>query len=82
MLGYLAIFGAALAGYGGMPPYVIAVAAIALASLSYAAHGHLYGQAQELGLLRVVNSVLLRSFANGLLAAGVAYGGGWILRLV
>lgn len=82
MLGYMAIFGAAMAGYGGMPPYVIAVAAIALASLSYATHEHLYDQAHELGLLRLVNSVLLRSFANGFLAAGIAYGGGWVLRFV
>ncbi|MFT7573896.1 MAG: hypothetical protein ACI9XZ_000258 [Alphaproteobacteria bacterium] len=50
MLEFLAIFGAAIGGFAGMPPWVIAASAIALASLSYAENYKLYRRGQELGL--------------------------------
>ena len=80
MLAYLAILGAALAGYAGGPVYAIAAAAIALASISYAQYEDLYERGRELGLTRILNRVVLRSLLNGLLAAGVAYSGGWALK--
>ena len=82
MLGFLAIFGAAVGGYAGMPPWVIAASAIALASLSYAEHYRLYRRGQELGLTDILESTMLRSVFNALVAAGGAYGVGWLFRLV
>ena len=80
MLAYLAIFGASVAGYAGVPPYAIAAAAIALASISYSEHADLYDRGRELGLSRVLNTVLLRSLLNGTVAAGAAYGVGWAFK--
>ena len=64
-LGYLAIFGASLAGYAGLGPWIIAVAAIALASLSRAEHGLTYERGRELGLYGIIDSVMVRSVCNG-----------------
>lgn len=82
MIGYLAVFGSSLGGYAGLGPWVIAVAAIALASVSRAHYSELYERGRDLGLLQAIDAVMLRSFGNALLAAGVAYGGGWLLRLI
>ena len=82
MLAYLAIFGASIAGYAGVPPYAIAAAAIALASISYSEHADLYDRGRELGLSRVLNTVLLRSLLNGLVAAGAAFGAGVAFKWV
>jgi hypothetical protein len=80
MLAYLAILGAATAGYAGVPPYAIAVSAIALGSISYSENFDLYRRGRELGLHRDLNVVLLRSLLNGLLAATAAYLGGWAFK--
>jgi hypothetical protein len=82
VLGYFSIFAAALAGLTGVGPWAIAACAIALASLSLAEHGPLYRRGQELGLSHVTRAAALRSFGNGLVAAGGAYLGGWLLRLL
>jgi hypothetical protein len=76
MLAYTAIFSCALAGFAGVPPYAVAVCAIALASISYSENFDLYKRGRELGLSRAFNIALLRSLANGLLAAAAAYIGG------
>ena len=81
MLGFLAIFGAAMAGYAGSQPWVIAGAAIALMSLSYAEHYALYRQAQERGEAELLQSVTLGSAFNALAATSLAYGCGLFLRL-
>ncbi len=82
MLAYLAILGACIAGYAGVAPWAIAVSAIALMSLSYAEHHGLYRKGQELGLTDVMEWTLLRSAFNAVVAAGMGYAGGWILRLL
>ena len=79
IFGYFAIFGASIAGYAGIGPWAIAAAAIALAALSYGQHDDLYEQARSIES-RVVDLVLLRSLANAVAAAGLAYGFGWLLR--
>lgn len=81
MLGFLAIFAAALSGFGGVGIWAVAASAMALASLSYAEHHQLYRRGQELGLTEALRSTTLRSFGNALLAAGGAYAGGCLLRL-
>jgi hypothetical protein len=82
MLGFVAIFAAALAGFGGLGVWVVGASAIALASLSYAEHYQLYRRGQELGLTEVLRTTTLRSFGNALMAAGSAYAGGVLLRLL
>ncbi len=82
MLGFLAIFAAALAGFGSVGLWAIAASAMALASLSYAEHFQLYRRGQELGLTEVLRSTALRSFGNALIASGGAYLGGYLLRLL
>ena len=80
MLGYLAIFSCALSGYAGAPPWAIAAAAIALAAVSYSENADLYERGRELGLARIINGTLLRSLLNGLVAATVAFAGGWAFK--
>lgn len=82
VLGFLSVFAASLAGFGGVGVWAVAACAIALASLSYAEHYHLYRRGQELGLTEVLRGAVLRSFGNGLVAAGGAYIGGCLLRLL
>jgi hypothetical protein len=82
LLGYLAIFGSSLAGYAGLGPWIIAVAAIALASVSRAQYADLYERGRDLGLVHIIDSTMLRSLGNALVAAGVAYVGGWALGLI
>ncbi|MEL6421638.1 MAG: hypothetical protein AAFQ42_04275 [Pseudomonadota bacterium] len=81
-MGYFAILAAVIAGYAMMPPWIIAACALALTMLSYAEHAHLYRRAHDAGLSDAAWSTLLRSGWNGLVAAGVGYGGGVVLRLL
>ena len=82
MLAYLAILGAALAGFAGVAPWAIAASAIALMSISYAEHYGLYERGQELGLTDMLEWTLLRSAFNAVLACGGSYGLGWLMRVV
>lgn len=82
MLGYLAIFSASLAGYAGLGPWIIAVAAIALASLSRAEHAATYERGRELSLYSIIDSAMVRSAFNGIIASSAAYGFGWLMRAI
>jgi hypothetical protein len=82
MLGFVVVLAAALSGFGGVGLWAVAACAIALASLSYAEHYQLYRRGQELGLTEILRSTTLRSFGNALVAAGGAYAGGLLLRLI
>ena len=82
MLGFLAIFAAALSGFGGLGVWAIAASAIALASVSYAENYALYRRGQELGHFDALRSTALRSFGNALIAAGGAYACGYLLRFL
>ncbi len=82
MIAYLAIFCVALAGYAGISPWAISAAAFALASLSYAEHGRTYEQGRELDISRIVNSVTVRSMFNATIASALAYGFGWLMRII
>lgn len=81
MLAYLAILGAALSGLAGGPVWTIAVSAIALMSLSYAEHFHIYRRGQEMGVTDVLEWAIVRSALHAVLAAGAAFLGGFLLRL-
>jgi hypothetical protein len=82
MLGFLAVFAAAVSGFAGLGIWAAAACAIALASLSYAEHYQLYRRGQELGLTEVLRATVMRSFANALIASGGAYAAGLLLRVL
>ncbi len=82
MLGFLSIFAAGVAGYADVGFWTIAACAIALASASYAEHHAFYRRGRELGVSDTLRGTVLRSFGNGLVAAGAAYFCGWFLRLI
>ena len=82
MLGFLAVFAAAVSGFAGLGIWAAAACAIALASLSYAEHYQLYRRGQELGLTEVLRATVMRSFANALIASGGAYVAGLLLRVI
>jgi len=82
MLGFLAIFAAALAGFSGVGVWAVAASAIALASSSYAEHYSLYRRGQELGQFSALRSTALRSLGNALIAAGGAYACGYLMRML
>ena len=82
MLGFATIFAVALAGFGNLGLWAIAAAAIALASFAYSEHQHVYRRGQEVGLAYARRATVLGSFLNALLASGVAYAAGTLLRLV
>jgi hypothetical protein len=81
MLGFVTIGVAALAGFIGLDMRAVVACAIALALLSYAEHYPLYRHGHELGFYGVLRSAVLRSFANGLVAAAGAYASGYLLRM-
>lgn len=82
MLGFISIFVASIAGYADVGLWAVAGCAIGLASVSYAEHHAVYRRGQELGLSDALRVTVLRSFGNGLVAAGAAYVCGWFLRLI
>jgi hypothetical protein len=82
VLGFLAILAAALCGLAGAPAWSIPVAAIALASVSYARHYLLFRRAANLGLQDAIDQTLLRSLINALVASTMAYGCGLVFRFL
>ncbi|OYW56867.1 MAG: hypothetical protein B7Y80_01940 [Hyphomicrobium sp. 32-62-53] len=81
MIGFIAIFAAALCGYAGVGLWAPAASAVALASLSFAENGGLYRRGKELGLTEITTSTLLLSFGHAMAASGGAYVVGAIFRL-
>ena len=82
MVGYLAIFGAALAAYAGLGLWAIGASGIALASISHFDHAHAHERGRELSLHGIIDSVVVRSMLNGMIASGAAYGFGWLMRAI
>ena len=82
MFAYLTILSASLAGFAGVQPWAIAVAAIFLSSLSYVSYRDLYQRGQELSLTQLIDEVIVRSIGHSVVAAGLAYGFGWLLKII
>ena len=80
MLGFLAILAAALCGLTAAPAWTVAIAALALASASYARHNVLFRRAADLRLQSAIDHTLAMSLFNGLIASSAAYGCGVALR--
>ena len=81
MLAYITIVLALVCGYVGAPVWWAAVAAVGLASLSYAENHLLIRRGQDEGFADAVSSTMLKSFANALMATGAAFAFGLLLRL-
>jgi hypothetical protein len=82
MLGLLLLFVVGLCGLTGAPFWCVPLAAIALASISYARHHMLFRRAADLGLQDAIDQTLVRSLANGLVASAAAYGCGAAFRFL
>lgn len=82
MLGLLPLLAVALCGLTAAPVWCVPVAALALASISYARHHMLFRRAADLGLQDAIDQTLVRSLANGLVASAAAYGCGAAFRFL
>jgi len=82
MIGFIAIFGAALSGFAGVGIWAVAAAAIALAALSQARFGALYKRADSLGLRSQAQPFLLISALNAVATTAIAYVAGVGLQYI
>jgi hypothetical protein len=82
MLAFLAIILVAFCGLGAAPMWSVPVAALALATISYARHLLLFRRAADLGLQDEIDHTLVGSLLNGLVASTAAYGCGAGLRFL
>lgn len=82
MVGFIIIFSCAISGLVGLSAYLVPIASLALASVSAWEHRRLYRRARAIGATAVADETLVGSVINGLIAAGVAYAGGMIARLL
>ena len=82
MLGFLAIMAVALCGLAGAPAWTVPVAAISLASVSYARHYLLFRRAANIGMQDAIDQTLARSLVNALIASTMAYGSGLVFRVL
>ena len=80
MLGLLCILTTGLCGLLAAPAWSIPLAALAMASVSYARHHALFRRASDLGMQEAIDQTLIRSLLNGLAASAMAYGCGAALR--
>lgn len=82
MLGFIAIMTVALCGLAGAPAWTVPVAAISLASVSYARHYMLFRRAANVGMQDSIDQTLARSLVNALIASTMAYGCGLAFRVL
>src|SRR5262245_3573900 len=82
MFAFLVILSAALLGYFRAPALTWPAAALSLLLISWAEHHLLAREGTEMGLGDQVTNALLRSSANALIATGVCYWSGVLIRTV
>ena len=82
MLAFLSILLVAFCGLVAAPLWSVPLAAIALASISYARHHLLFRRAANLGLQEAIDETLVGSLFNALVASLVGYGCGAALRFL
>jgi hypothetical protein len=80
MFAFLVIFSAALLGYFRAPALAWPAAALSLLLVSWAEHYLLARRGVEAGLGNEVTDALLRSTANALIATGLCYWSGVLIR--
>jgi len=82
VLAFFSILVVAFCGLAAAPVWSIPLAAIALASISYAQRYALFRRAHDAGLQAEIDRTLVASLFNGLVASMVAYGCGAALRFL
>jgi hypothetical protein len=82
LLPFLLILLTAFCGLVAAPVWCVPLAAIALASVSYARHHLLFRRADDVGLQDEIDRTLVGSLIHGLAASTVAYGCGAVLRFL
>jgi hypothetical protein len=82
VLGFLAIMAVALCGLAGAPAWTVPVAAISLASVSYARHHLLFRRAANAGMQDAIDQTLTQSLLHALIASTMAYGCGWVFHVL
>jgi hypothetical protein len=82
MVGLMSILTVAVCGLLSAPAWSVPVAALALASVSYARHHPLFRRAADLDMQDAIDQTLVASVLNGLVASGMAYGCGAALRFL
>ena len=80
MLGFVLIFSAALLGYFRASPLAWPLAALSLLLCSWAEHYLLARRGVDAGLSEEITDTLLRSSANAVIATGVCYWSGVLMR--
>ena len=81
MLDFTLILCAAVAGYLKAPASAIAVVAAGLIAISYARNHAVYARGLELGLVSLMRRTAIMTSWQALAAAGMAFGGGTIIRV-
>ena len=82
VLAFVTILAVALCGLAGAPAWSVLVAAISLASVSYARHYMLFRRAAAPGLQDAIDHTLIRSLVNAVIASTMAYGCGLAFRFL
>ena len=82
MLGLACILTVAICGLFAVPAWSVPVAALALATVSYARHQALFRRAADLGMQEAIDQTLVGSLLHGLIASMAAYGCGAALRFL
>ena len=82
VIAFTSIMVVTFCGLAAAPMWSVPVAALALATISYARHHLLFRRAADLGLQNQIDQTLLRSLLNGLVASTAAYGCGAALRFL
>jgi hypothetical protein len=82
VLGFFAVMAVALCGLAGTPAWTVPVAAISLASVSYARHHLLFRRAANIGMQDAIDQTLAQSLVNALIASTMAYGCGLVFRVL
>ncbi len=82
MIAYLAILATAFAGMAGVTWWTAVVCGCLLTLISITEQQKLAARFEAIGASHVLSAAAFASLGNGLMAGGVAYAGGWVIRLL
>jgi hypothetical protein len=82
MVALAAILVVSFCGLAAAPVWSVPVAALALATISYARHHVMFRRATDLGLQEAIDHTLLGSLMNASVASAAAYGCGAAIRFL
>lgn len=82
MVMYVVVGLAILVGFAGLPPWLIATLALALASVEWAKHYRAFRRARAWGFTWAADGIVLQPAAHAIFVCSVGYAAGWLLRLL